>query len=209
MSAFETDAPQRQPEHFIALSAMKFMQEILKVAGWWLFVPLQSKQPRDFVIVKLVHFSARIRKQDFSEIRPDNSVTADSRKRALNVPLTSQSADAKARMDVETQLRSIDKLVTKFTNAPESPESSLMDGNVISVKDEWSFVVGNVGEKQGVKIGMPMRVMRGDQRIATLRVIDVRQRICGAVIQEMDSKKERIKVGDRLQVDAQSNVSVR
>jgi hypothetical protein len=122
---------------------------------------------------------------------------------------TSQSGDAKARMDVETQLRSIDKLVTKSTNAPESPESSLMDGNVISVKDEWSFVVGNLGEKQGVKIGMPMRVMRGDQRIATLRVIDVRQRICGAVIQEMDSKKERIKVGDRLQVDAQPNVSVR
>jgi hypothetical protein len=122
---------------------------------------------------------------------------------------TSQSGDAKARMDVETQLRSIDKLVTKSTNAPESPESSLMDGNVISVKDEWSFVVGNLGEKQGVKIGMPIRVMRGDQRIATLRVIDVRQRICGAVIQEMDSKKERIKVGDRLQVDAQPNVSVR
>ncbi len=122
---------------------------------------------------------------------------------------TSQSGDAKARMDVETQLRSIDKLVTKSANALESPESSLMDGNVISVKDEWSFVVGNLGEKQGVKIGMPMRVIRGDQRIATLRVIDVRQRICGAVIQEMDSKKERIKVGDRLQVDAQPNVSVR
>jgi hypothetical protein len=122
---------------------------------------------------------------------------------------TSQSGDAKARMDVEAQLRSIDKLVTKSTTAPESPESSLMGGNVISVKDEWSFVVGNLGEKQGVKIGMPMRVMRGDQRIATVRVIDVRQRICGAVIQEMDSKKERIKVGDRLQVDAQPNLSVR
>jgi hypothetical protein len=122
---------------------------------------------------------------------------------------TSQSGDAKARMDVETQLRSIDKLVTKSTNAPDLPEPSLMDGNVISVKDEWSFVVGNLGEKQGVKIGMPMRVMRGDRRIATLRVIDVRQKICGAVIQEMDSKKDRIRVGDRLQVDAQPNVSVR
>ena len=121
---------------------------------------------------------------------------------------TSQSADAKARMDVETQLRSIDKLVTKSTNAPDLPEPSLMDGSVISVKDEWSFVVGNLGEKQGVKIGMPMRAMRGDKRIATLRVIDVRQRICGAVVQEMDSKKDRIKVGDRLQVDAQPNVSV-
>jgi hypothetical protein len=122
---------------------------------------------------------------------------------------TSQSADAKARMDVETQLRSIDKLVTKSTNAPDLPEPSLMDGSVISVKDEWSFVVGNLGEKQGVKIGMPMRVMRDDRKIATLRVIDVRQKICGAVIQEMDSKKDKIRVGDRLQVDAQPNVSVR
>jgi hypothetical protein len=122
---------------------------------------------------------------------------------------TSQSTDPKARMDVETQLRGVDKMATKSTNEPESPEPGLMDGNVISVKDEWSFVVGNLGEKQGVKVGMPMRVMRGDKRIATLRVIDVRQRICGAVIQEMDSKKERIKVGDRLQVDAQPNVSIR
>jgi hypothetical protein len=122
---------------------------------------------------------------------------------------TSQSGDAKARMDVETQLRSIDKLVTKSTNAPDLPEPSLMDGNVISVKDEWSFVVGNLGEKQGVKIGMPMRVMRGDRRIATLRVVDVRQKICGAVIQEMDSKKDRIRVGDHLRVDARPNVSAR
>src|SRR5205809_1056726 len=78
-----------------------------------------------------------------------------------------------------------------------------------SVKDEWSFVVGNLGEKQGVKIGMPMRVMRGDQRIATLRVVDVRHKICGAVIQEMDAEKEKIKVGDRLQVDAHPDVSLR
>jgi len=37
----------------------------------------------------------------------------------------------------------------------------------------------------------------------------VRQKICGAVIQEMDLKKEKIKVGDRLQADAQSDVSLR
>ena len=122
---------------------------------------------------------------------------------------TSQSDDAQARMDVETQLRSTNELVTKSTNPPEAPELSLMDGSVISVKEEWSFVVGNLGEKQGVKIGMPMRVMRDDRKIATLRVVDVRHKICGAVIQEMDSKKERIKVGDRLQVDAQPDVSLR
>ena len=122
---------------------------------------------------------------------------------------TAQSGNAKARMDVEAQLRSINTLITKSTSAPDQPEPSLMYGSVISVKEEWSFVVGNLGEKQGVKIGMPMRVMRDDRKIATLRVVDVRQKICGAVIQEMDSEKEKIRVGDRLQVDTRPDVSLR
>lgn len=121
---------------------------------------------------------------------------------------TSQGGDAQARMDVEAQLRGANELVTKTGARPASPPS-LMDGSVISVKDEWSFLVGNLGENQGVKIGMPMRVIRGDRRIATLRVIDVRQKICGAVIQQMDSPKEKIKVGDRLQVDAQPNMTLK
>ena len=121
---------------------------------------------------------------------------------------TSQGGDAEARMDVETQLRRTNELVARSTSAaPQTAQLSLMDGSVISVKDEWSFVVGNLGQQHGVKIGMPMRVMRGEQKIATLRVVDVRQRICGAVIE--DSGKEKIKVGDRLQVDPRSNVTLK
>jgi hypothetical protein len=120
---------------------------------------------------------------------------------------TSQGNDAQARADVETQLRKTNELVgkTKAVAAKER-QASLMDASVLSVKDEWSFVVANIGEQHGVKIGMPLRVMRGEQKIATLRVVDVRQRICGAVIE--DSGKEKIKVGDRLQVDA-SKVSLK
>jgi hypothetical protein len=126
----------------------------------------------------------------------------------LHLLKTSTGGDAHARMDVETQLRSLNDLIVKANNpAPET--ATLMDGNVISVKDEWSLVVGNIGEKQGVKMGMPMRVMRGDKLIATLRVVDVRQRICGAVIQKMDSEKDKIKVGDRLQADARKDVSLK
>jgi hypothetical protein len=123
---------------------------------------------------------------------------------------TSKGGDAQARMEVEAQLRSTSQLVTKSTAQPgQTEQPSLMGGSVISIKDEWSFVVGNLGEKQGVKIGMPMRVMRGARKIATVRVVDVRQKICGAVIQEMDSQKEKIKVGDRLQVEARPNVTLK
>ena len=128
----------------------------------------------------------------------------------LHLLKTSTGGDAQARADVEAQLRSTNEVVAKSgENAPLNEQPSLMDGSVISVKDEWSLVVGNLGEKQGVKIGMPLRVLRGDTVIATLRVVDVRQKICGAVIQEMDSKKDKIKVGDRLQVDARGNVSLK
>src|SRR3979411_2818850 len=84
---------------------------------------------------------------------------------------SSQGGDAQARMDVETQLRKTNEIATRSTIAP-SVQPSLMDGSVISVKDEWSFVVGDIGEKQGVKIGMPMRVMRGERKIAGGSVVE-------------------------------------
>jgi hypothetical protein len=127
----------------------------------------------------------------------------------LNLLKTSTGGDAQARAELEAQLRSTNELVAKTNEAVPPTEPSLMDGSVISVKDEWSLVVGNLGEKQGVKIGMPLRVLRGDKVIATLRVVDVRQKICGAVIQEIDSKSDKIRVGDRLQVDARGSVSVK
>jgi hypothetical protein len=119
---------------------------------------------------------------------------------------TAEGGDAQARMDVEAQLRAMNALVDKSTSA-QPQNGSLLDGSVISVKEEWSFVVGNFGAREGVKIGMPLRVKRGDDVVARLRVVDVRERICGAVIQE--SGKEKIKIGDRLEVDARPDVSVR
>jgi hypothetical protein len=123
---------------------------------------------------------------------------------------TAEGGDAQVRMDVEEQLRGATALVAKAANAAvEEVQPSLLNGSVISVKEEWSLVVANLGEKQGVKIGMPLRVTRGEQRIATLRVVDVRQQICGAIIEELDSENEKIKVGDRLEVDAQRNASLK
>ncbi len=120
---------------------------------------------------------------------------------------TSQGGDGKARMELEAQLRGTNALLGKTEKGTQSAQPTLMDGRVISVKEEWSLVVGNFGEKQGVKLGMPLRVVRGDRSIATLRVVDVRQKICGAVIQELGSKKDKITVGDILQVDARQSVS--
>lgn len=122
---------------------------------------------------------------------------------------TTAGGDAQARMEMEAQLRGASELGGKAGAETQSGQATLMDGSVISVKEEWSLVVGNVGEKQGVKMGMPLRVTREGRLIATLRVVDVRQKICGAVVQKMDSEKDKIKVGDRLQADARQNVTLK
>ena len=123
---------------------------------------------------------------------------------------SSQGGDPQARMDVEAQLRATNQLAgSGRSKQVEATQPTLMDGRVISVKEEWSLVVGNFGSQQGVKLGMPLRVVRGDRTIARLRVVDVREKISGALIQEMVSEKEKIKVGDRLQADAHQAVSLK
>ena len=124
---------------------------------------------------------------------------------------STQAADPQARAEVEAQLRASGQLLSEKSAAAPEDEArpDLMDGKVLSVKEEWSLVVGNLGAQQGVKIGMPLRVVRGGKTVATLRVVDVREKISGAVIQELDSEKIKIKVGDRLQVDARQDVSLK
>ena len=124
---------------------------------------------------------------------------------------TTQNADPQARAEVEVQLRATNKLLDADDNSPEEDDTApgLMDGKVLSVKEEWALVVSDLGARQGVKIGMPLRVVRGGKTIATLRVVDVREKISGAVIQELDSDKTKIKVGDHLQADARRDVSLK
>ena len=122
---------------------------------------------------------------------------------------STQSADPQARMEVEAQLRATNLLLAGWDGASPNEEAApvLMNGQVISIKEEWSLVVSNLGAQQGLKLGMPLRVVRAGKTIATLRVVDVREKISGAVVQELDSERVKIKVGDRLQVDARQNVS--
>ena len=123
---------------------------------------------------------------------------------------TTEQADPQARAEVEAQVRTTNHLLTQEDAAlHDEVAPALMDGKVLSIKEEWSLVVGNLGAREGVKLGMPLRVVRDGKTIASLRVVDVRERISGAIIQEMDSEKTKVRVGDRLQVDARQEISLR
>ena len=108
------------------------------------------------------------------------------------------------RMDVEAQMRSANQLLDDNKAAASAvPMLDLNGGTVVSVKEEISLLVANIGSKNGVKIGMPFQVTRGNKVVAKARVIDVRDRISGAVIEDLASATSTVKIGDHLQVDAQ------
>ncbi len=118
------------------------------------------------------------------------------------------AADPQIRLDIEAQMRAANEAVTprqlKEAAATRPPGAELSNGQVISVKEEYSLIVANLGSQQGVKIGMPFQVVRGNHLVARARVVDVRERISGAVIEEYSSNTEKVKVGDGMRVDAQS-----
>jgi len=123
---------------------------------------------------------------------------------AVQVLLKStEQIDPQIRMTVETELRKTNEVLgTPAAAKASAVEATLNDGMVLDVKEDLSLVVANIGEKQGVKIGMPFQIWRDNKVIGEVRVIDVRDRISGAIIQSLASEKEPIKTGDRLKVDA-------
>ena len=116
---------------------------------------------------------------------------------------SSEGIDPQARMAVETELRKTSEILGAPKAAKTgSVEATLSDGMVVDVKEDLALIVANIGEKQGVRIGMPFQVWREDKRIGEVRVVDVRESISGAVIQSLESEKMPVKNGDRLKVDA-------
>jgi hypothetical protein len=76
------------------------------------------------------------------------------------------------------------------------------EGKVIATKDDLALVVTSLGREGGVKVGMPFQVLRGDKEIGIIRIVDVRDRISGAVVQELTADAEKICVGDKLKIGA-------
>lgn len=124
-----------------------------------------------------------------------------------------EKPDAESKLVLQTELKAAEEVLVKaavsdFTaleqKAMKGP-ASLQNGKVSAVKPELGCVVINLGVSQGVKTGMPFQVRRGTKLIATLRVVDARQGFAGAVIQNLVSDKDPIKLGDTVKADAQLN----
>ena len=66
---------------------------------------------------------------------------------------------------------------------------------VISLKNDLGLAVINTGAESGLRLGTPMRLVRGEKIVATGLVVDVRSRIAG-LLMTSTSSAGALKVGD-------------
>ena len=105
--------------------------------------------------------------------------------------LSEALAEAQAALDVAE--------VRRAQAAGERPERSAdapVEARVVAVHPELGLVVLDQGARQGMRYGLALTVLRDRRRVARLRVVDVRERIAGAAVEET-ARGETPQTGDR------------
>lgn len=89
----------------------------------------------------------------------------------------------------------------KPVSQPATPTrvSGLETARVLEFNPKLRLVVLDVGSRHGARVGMPFIVLRGDRVIAWARVVEVRQKICGALIEKTEGNIT-VKAGDTASV---------
>ena len=123
---------------------------------------------------------------------------------SLGFAKTVQNPDAvsgdrlqKALVNAEATLAGASSRVPEVTTST----ADLMDARIVSLKNELGIAVIGVGARDGVKPGMPFEIYREDKPIAKVLVTEVRNSVSGAVVQEMVSVSDSVRVGDRAKID--------
>ncbi len=122
---------------------------------------------------------------------------------SMSLMKATPSADPVAADRVNKAITKADAALVKAGGGPEGQHvaGDLQNARVVSLKTELGIAVLSLGAKDGVKPGMPFEIFREDKPIAKALVTEVRNVVCGAVIQELASANDPVRVGDRGRVD--------
>jgi hypothetical protein len=122
---------------------------------------------------------------------------------SLDYAKAAPPVDGVPKKELDDKLAQAEKALASLQTEPgPARESDLLDARVVSLKEDAGIVVFNVGSRHGVHPGTPFSIYRQDKPVARALVVDVRQDVCGAVVQDQVSKDEPVKVGDVGKVEA-------
>ena len=145
----------------------------------------QNDELLDLVTTESRLVTARLA-QEIAGLRSDLE-DRNQRIRKLSVAL----AEAQAALDVKEARRA------EAAGAPaETPADAPVEARIADVNADLGLVILDQGARQGVRYGLPLTVMRDRRRVARIRVVDVRERIAGAAVEET-ARGDYPQTGDR------------
>ncbi len=117
----------------------------------------------------------------------------------------SQGESAAGKLELDKALATAEKalgvLAKNVDSKQDNNNNDLHNARIVSLKEEMGIAVLNVGSRQGVRPGMPFSILREDKPVAHALIVDVRQGICAAVLSDLVSKDEPVKIGDTGRVE--------
>lgn len=95
----------------------------------------------------------------------------------------------------DSRVVQLQPIVVKAQQDVQSEKNLATAGQVLAVNDENNFVIIDLGQDDGIKVGQTFSIFRNSQKIATVEVIQARKEISAADIKQISSGAQ-IKIGD-------------
>lgn len=111
--------------------------------------------------------------------------------------LQAVSSDPDSRLRVESAIRELDSVSgLRQKPLPDIRTGNLQQARIVSLDQQSGMLVLNLGETQGAKIGMTFRLIRGQQPYGKAILVDVRNSVSGAFVEQLESPENQPKLGD-------------
>lgn len=91
------------------------------------------------------------------------------------------------------------------SNDPVSDPADLSEAKVVSIDSAIGLVVFDAGRQSGLRVGTPVTVLRGDRPLYSALIVDVRESLSGAVLQDRMTDVGDVEVGDGIRLLPEQN----
>ena len=105
--------------------------------------------------------------------------------------LSEALAEAQSALDVNEARRA-----AAAGAAAGPPAEAAVEARIVDANADLGVVILDQGARQGVRYGLPLTVLRDRRRVARIRVVDVREQIAGAAVEET-ARGDYPQTGDR------------
>tara|TARA_R110000850_G_scaffold258835_9_gene385589 strand:- start:828 stop:1625 length:798 start_codon:yes stop_codon:yes gene_type:complete len=119
-----------------------------------------------------------------------------------------QASSEVSESDRVAAMRAIDQAGAAMARPVDSDageKGDVSNSQIVSIDPEIGLVVFDAGRQEGLRVGTPITVLREDRPIYTAMIVDVRESIAGAVLQDKLAATAEVAVGDGIRLQPNQN----